>query len=158
MNCPFCKPKKMIPMACSTASSPEFENGFNRTCKTCGFSISGMSGDRVDAAISTLQKHLWTDWVAEQKPRADNANLVKWGVHTLGMDDWAAHVDYESAFKSALEINDFMQGIDVRDEILCFAYAAPWPDTEADHAIWLAKAAEEQPKAPAIAVDNAAGE
>lgn len=30
-------------------------------------------------------------------PYAENANLIKWGVHTLGMDDWTAYENYESA-------------------------------------------------------------
>ncbi len=67
-------------------------------------------------------------------PYAENANLVKWGTHTLGMDEWAAYKCYESAADAARLRNEDMAEHSKHPDILTFSYPAPWPDSDDDHA------------------------
>lgn len=63
-----------------------------------------------------------------------NANLTLWCVYVLGPDDVQAAPSYSAAVERAREINESVHGLKtgVRD-ILCFAYAAPWPHTAEGH-------------------------
>lgn len=64
-----------------------------------------------------------------------NANLVKWGVHVLGADDWYPAADYETAVRMADQGNALCAQLPNDGEpILWFAYAGLWPGTEAEHA------------------------
>jgi hypothetical protein len=70
----------------------------------------------------------------------ENANLVKWCVHVLGPDDVIAAPSHDAAVVRARTMNQELHGRarDVGD-VLCFAYAAPWPHSAEDHAMDLAK-------------------
>ena len=57
-----------------------------------------------------------------------NANLVKWCVHILGPDDVMAAPSHDAAVAHAHELNKLLhRGARRSDDVLCFAYAAPWP-------------------------------
>jgi hypothetical protein len=57
-----------------------------------------------------------------------NADLVMWCVHILGPDDMLAAPCHEAAAVRARELNKALHGKpSTPDDILCFAYAAPWP-------------------------------
>lgn len=79
-------------------------------------------------------------------PYAKNANLVKWGVHTLGMDEWWAHENYEAAAEAARAMNEDMEEHSKHPDILTFSYPAPWPwtdGTQDNHGYTLAKQEKE---------------
>lgn len=64
-----------------------------------------------------------------------NANLTLWCVHILGPDDVIAAPSHEAAAVHARELNKAVHGRrSSPDDILCFAYAAPWPYSREDHA------------------------
>jgi hypothetical protein len=64
-----------------------------------------------------------------------NANLVLWCVHILGPDDVLAAPSHEAAAVHARELNKAVLSLrDTPIDVLCFAYAAPWPHSRADHA------------------------
>lgn len=64
-----------------------------------------------------------------------NANLVLWCVHVLGPDDVMAAPSHNSAAITAHEMNKAFHGrVTTAADVLCFAYAAPWPHTPEDHA------------------------
>ena len=62
-----------------------------------------------------------------------NADLVKWGVHSLGPDEWDAAPSHAAAVARANAINRQVHAAIMASHhksdntILCFAYAAPWP-------------------------------
>lgn len=64
-----------------------------------------------------------------------NADLVKWCVHVLGPDDVIAAPDHQAAVVRAREMNKtlFNRPSEAHD-VLCFAYAAPWPYNGDQHA------------------------
>lgn len=65
----------------------------------------------------------------------ENANLIKWCVHILGPDDVWAAPSHEAAAIRAREVNKTFHGRSTSpNDILCFAYAAPWPHSAEDHA------------------------
>ena len=69
----------------------------------------------------------------------DNANLTLWCVHSLGPDDLDAAPSHAAAVERAEAINREVHGVIMNrkggdNTILCFAYAAPWPWSEEDHA------------------------
>lgn len=73
-----------------------------------------------------------------------NANLIKWCVHILGPDDVMAAPSHDAAVIHARELNKVVHGrVGAPDDVLCFAYAAPWPYTNEEHAEglknWLSK-------------------
>ena len=70
-----------------------------------------------------------------------NANLILWCVHILGMDDVHATTSHLEAVLQAQEHNNgFFSRPDLKaDDILSFAYAAPWPHSKTSHADALAK-------------------
>lgn len=64
-----------------------------------------------------------------------NANLLLWCVHVLGPDDVIAAPSHGAAVIHAHELNKATFGrVSKADDVLCFAYAAPWPHCEAAHA------------------------
>lgn len=64
-----------------------------------------------------------------------NANLIKWCVHVLGADDVIAAPSHAAAEVRAREINHAVLGrVSTPNDVLCFAYAAPWPYSEETHA------------------------
>ena len=64
-----------------------------------------------------------------------NANLTLWCVHVLGPDDVLAAPSHEAAAVHAHGINKAVFGrIGTPDDVLCFAYAAPWPHSRESHA------------------------
>ena len=64
-----------------------------------------------------------------------NANIVLWGVHVLGPDDVHAAPSHEAAAVHAHEMNKALHGkVGAPDDVLCFAYAAPWPHSRDSHA------------------------
>ncbi len=64
-----------------------------------------------------------------------NADLTLWCVHVLGPDDVLAAPCHEAAAVRAREMNKaFHRDIKRVDDILCFAYAAPWPHSKKNHA------------------------
>lgn len=66
-----------------------------------------------------------------------NANLTLWCVHILGPDDVLAAPYHEAAVVHARELNKAVhrrQGPEDVKDILCFAYAAPWPHDPEGHA------------------------
>lgn len=77
------------------------------------------------------------------KERAEaNANLTLWCVHVLGPDDLHAMPTHEAAVVSAREMNHALYSKVVArtdDDVLCFAYAAPWPHSADAHAGSLAE-------------------
>jgi hypothetical protein len=64
-----------------------------------------------------------------------NANLMKWCVHILGPDDVQAAPSHLAASYQAHEMNKLLYSRADRkcDDILCFAYAAPWPHSKESH-------------------------
>lgn len=72
------------------------------------------------------------------KERAEaNANLTLWCVHVLGPDDLHAMPTHEAAVMSAREMNYALYSkaaTRTDDDVLCFAYAAPWPHSKEAHA------------------------
>jgi len=135
MNCPYCLPADFNPMEFSSASTPELENGSSATCPACGFSIIGLNTGVVSVAILTLQRHL-----ADMFPPAHtrNPDHVKWGVQILGSDECFPHETHAAAVENANALNA-LNYRDTEEDILCFAYPAPWPGDDADHAHWMAK-------------------
>lgn len=63
-----------------------------------------------------------------------NANLVLWCVHVLGPDDVMAAPSHDAAVTHAHELNKALLGRVTADDVLCFAYAAPWPYSKEAHA------------------------
>lgn len=66
-----------------------------------------------------------------------NADLTLWCVHILGPDDVLAAPCHEAAVIQARVFNQSLFGIKVSpklDDVLCFAYAAPWPHSKEAHA------------------------
>ena len=64
-----------------------------------------------------------------------NANLTLWCVHILGSDDIIAAPSHGAAETHAHELNKAVFGrIGNTEDILCFAYAAPWPHDKLSHA------------------------
>ncbi len=64
-----------------------------------------------------------------------NANLTLWCVHVLGSDDVMAAPSHLAAFTHARELNKAVHGRpSTPSDVLCFAYAAPWPHSKASHA------------------------
>jgi hypothetical protein len=65
-----------------------------------------------------------------------NADLTQWCVHVLGPDDIYAAPSHDAAVIKARELNKTLHGRPgvLPDDILCFAYAAPWPHSKAAHA------------------------
>ncbi len=64
-----------------------------------------------------------------------NANLALWCVHILGPDDVLAAPSHDAAAVHAHELNKALHGrVTTPDDVLCFAYAAPWPHSREDHA------------------------
>ena len=69
----------------------------------------------------------------------DNANLTLWCVHSLGPDEVDAAPSHAAAVERAEAINRAVHGAIMErhgdaNDILCFAYAAPWPWSKEDHA------------------------
>lgn len=64
-----------------------------------------------------------------------NADLTLWCVHILGPDDVLAAPSHEAAATHARELNKAVHSkSSVPDDVLCFAYAAPWPHGTEAHA------------------------
>ncbi|WP_273280970.1 hypothetical protein [Pseudooceanicola atlanticus] len=64
-----------------------------------------------------------------------NANLTLWCVHVLGPDDVHAVPSHENAVTLARDINHAVHGVaEAPKDILCFAYASPWPHSAESHA------------------------
>jgi len=64
-----------------------------------------------------------------------NANLALWCVHVLGPDDVIAAPSHLAAATHAHELNKAVfSRVGGPDDVLCFAYAAPWPHSAASHA------------------------
>jgi hypothetical protein len=68
-----------------------------------------------------------------------NANLVLWCVHVLGPDDLLAAPSHEAASIFAAKLNERLHNrANAPDDVLAFAYAAPWPwhdgEDDATHA------------------------
>ncbi|KGM50681.1 hypothetical protein [Pseudooceanicola atlanticus] len=64
-----------------------------------------------------------------------NANLTLWCVHVLGPDDVHAVPSHDAAVIGARELNKAIHGkAEAPEDILCFAYAAPWPHSAEAHA------------------------
>ncbi len=65
-----------------------------------------------------------------------NADLTLWCVHILGPDDVLAAPCHEAAEIHARELNKSLhrKRRSVSNDVLCFAYAAPWPYSREDHA------------------------
>lgn len=65
-----------------------------------------------------------------------NANLTLWCVHILGPDDVLAAPSHDAAVVHAHELNKALHSRASRpvDDVLCFAYAAPWPHSKEAHA------------------------
>ena len=72
-----------------------------------------------------------------------NANLVLWCVHVLGPDDVMAAPSHDAAVVRAHEINKATFGRRGPDDVLCFAYAAPWPYGAEEHAADIDKQREQ---------------
>ncbi len=64
-----------------------------------------------------------------------NADLVLWCVHVLGPDDMYAAPSHAAAVAKAHELNVSLanRATPVLNDILCFAYAAPWPYSKQAH-------------------------
>lgn len=83
---------------------------------------------RIDAGPARRSK-------AVERILSENANLVKWGVHVLGADDWYPAADYETAVRMAEQGNSLAAQIPHDGEpILWFAYAGAWPWSSTEHA------------------------
>ena len=64
-----------------------------------------------------------------------NADLTLWCVHVLGSDDVMAAPSHLAAFIHARELNKAVHGRPTTpSDVLCFAYAAPWPHSKKAHA------------------------
>lgn len=64
----------------------------------------------------------------------NNADLIFWCVHILGPDDVLAAPSHLAAVVRAREINQAThRKVDTPADILCFAYAAPWPHDAQSH-------------------------
>ncbi len=65
-----------------------------------------------------------------------NANIVLWCMHVLGPDDVIPMVSYSDALKTSKEHNQALFELIDQDQnnILCFAYPAPWPHDAQSHA------------------------
>lgn len=64
-----------------------------------------------------------------------NANLTLWCVHVLGSDDVIASPSHDAAVVHAHELNKVVfSRVTTANDILCFAYAAPWPHSRDAHA------------------------
>lgn len=64
-----------------------------------------------------------------------NANLRLWCVHVLGPDDVMAAPSHDAAVVHARELNKAVfSRVEPHDDVLCFAYAAPWPYSADSHA------------------------
>ena len=76
---------------------------------------------------------------------ASNADLIPWCVHILGPDDLIACESFSVAERMASEINQatyWNAPANEPNDILCFAYAAPWPHSIKSHAENLAEVTE----------------
>lgn len=63
-----------------------------------------------------------------------NADLTLWCVHMLGPDELMAAPSHAEAAQHAAELNAALHGrSNAPDDVLCFAYAAPWPHTPETH-------------------------
>lgn len=64
-----------------------------------------------------------------------NANLTLWCVHVLGPDDVIAAPTHAAAAQHAKELNTTLHDNHANPpgDVLCFAYAAPWPHTPETH-------------------------
>lgn len=63
-----------------------------------------------------------------------NADLALWCVHVLGPDDVYAAPCHDAAVVRAREMNKSLHGrAGSPDDVLCFAYAAPWPHSREAH-------------------------
>jgi len=64
-----------------------------------------------------------------------NADLALWCVHILGPDDVLAAPSHEAASIHARELNKSLHSrLQAPNDILCFAYPAPWPHSPEAHA------------------------
>ena len=64
-----------------------------------------------------------------------NANLALWCVHILGPDEVIAAPSHLAAETHAHELNKSIYSrAGPHDDVLCFAYAAPWPHGRKSHA------------------------
>lgn len=64
-----------------------------------------------------------------------NADLALWCVHVLGSDDVMAAPSHSAAVVHAHELNKAVFGrVTTPSDVLCFAYAAPWPHKPEAHA------------------------
>jgi hypothetical protein len=77
-----------------------------------------------------------------------NADLVLWCVHILGPDDVLAAPNHDAAVIHARVLNQSLhRRVNTPNDILCFAYAAPWPHSKESHAEnvkdWLAAASQD---------------
>lgn len=64
-----------------------------------------------------------------------NADLALWCVHILGPDDILAAPSHDAAVIHARELNKTLHARpSTPGDILCFAYAAPWPYSPESHA------------------------
>ncbi len=63
-----------------------------------------------------------------------NADLALWCVHILGPDDVLAAPSHDAAVVHARELNKAVHARPAVDDVLCFAYAAPWPHSKDEHA------------------------
>lgn len=70
-----------------------------------------------------------------------NADLTLWCVHVLGADDVYAAPSHDAAVVRARELNKTVFArVNTPDDVLCFAYAAPWPHSKQAHADDMARA------------------
>ena len=64
-----------------------------------------------------------------------NADLLLWCVHILGPDDVLAAPSHDAAATHAHELNKHLHArVSTPNDVLCCAYAAPWPYSESSHA------------------------
>ena len=82
-----------------------------------------------------------------------NANLILWCTHVLGAYDVYATVSHGAAVTYANQINRAIwQRRTAPDDVLCFAYAKPWPHSPESHAVDIAGNPDFQITAEAIAL------
>ena len=63
-----------------------------------------------------------------------NANLTLWCVHVLGSDDVIAAPSHDAAVTHAHQVNRAVfSRVREPNDVLCFAYAAPWPHSQKSH-------------------------
>lgn len=104
---------------------------------------------RKDAALAEAQERLAV--MEGALPVAvwaeNNANLIPWCVHVLGPDDVHASRTHADAVRKAAALNAAMaRGLASEpNDILCFAYAAPWPHSAESHTNSLAALAPAPP-------------